>query len=63
MRSSAVGESSIEFVFYGHVLYLIKEARPQLAVLLSKGNNYRLIVGIDYENQTVYYKFRKLPNG
>jgi mRNA interferase HigB len=33
------------------------EAVGNFTVFNVKGNNYRLIVGIDYERQTIYYKY------
>jgi mRNA interferase HigB len=33
------------------------EAVGNFTVFNIKGNNYRLIVGMDYETQTVYYKY------
>jgi mRNA interferase HigB len=33
------------------------EAVSNFTVFNIKGNNYRLIVGMDYEAQTVYYKY------
>ena len=36
-------------------IYKDAEAVGNFTVFNVKGNSYRLIVGIDYENQTVYY--------
>ena len=38
-------------------IYRDAEAVGNFTVFNIKGNNYRLIVGIDYENKTVYYKY------
>ncbi len=38
-------------------IYRDAEAVGNLTVFNIKGNEYRLIVGIDYETQTVYYKY------
>jgi mRNA interferase HigB len=38
-------------------IYRNAEAVGNFTVFNIKGNNYRLIVGIDYENQTIYYKY------
>ena len=38
-------------------IYKDAEAVGNFTVFNVKGNSYRLIVGIDYENQTVYYKY------
>lgn len=38
-------------------VYRDAEAVGNFTVFNIRGNNYRLIVGIDYENQTVYYKY------
>lgn len=38
-------------------IYQDAEAVGSLTVFNIKGNAYRLIVGINYENQTVYYKY------
>ena len=38
-------------------IYRNAEAVGGFTVFNIKGNHYRLIVGIDYENQTVYYKY------
>jgi mRNA interferase HigB len=38
-------------------IYLTAEAVGNFTVFNIKGNAYRLIVGIDYETQTVYYKY------
>ena len=38
-------------------IYRDAEAVGNFTVFNIKGNNYCLIVGIDYENQTVYYKY------
>lgn len=38
-------------------VYRDAEAVGNFTVFNIKGNNYRLIVGIDYENQTIYYKY------
>jgi mRNA interferase HigB len=39
------------------LIYREAEAVGSFTVFNIKGNAYRLIVGIDYENQTVYYKY------
>jgi mRNA interferase HigB len=39
------------------LIYRDAEAVGSFTVFNIKGNAYRLIVGIDYENQTVYYKY------
>ncbi|BAZ37051.1 hypothetical protein NIES4101_29720 [Calothrix sp. NIES-4101] len=38
-------------------IYRDAEAVGNFTVFNVKGNAYRLIVGIDYENQVVYYKY------
>lgn len=38
-------------------IYRDAEAVGNFTVFNIKGNAYRLIVGIDYESQTVYYKY------
>ena len=38
-------------------IYRDAEAVGNFTVFNLRGNNYRLIVGIDYKNQTVYYKY------
>ncbi|MEG4105018.1 type II toxin-antitoxin system HigB family toxin [Microcoleus sp. S13_C5] len=38
-------------------IYRDAEAVADLTVFNIKGNEYRLIVGINYENQTIYYKY------
>ncbi|OUL17641.1 hypothetical protein BV372_34755 [Nostoc sp. T09] len=38
-------------------IYRDAEAVGNFTVFNIKGNDYRLIVGIDYENQAVYYKY------
>jgi mRNA interferase HigB len=38
-------------------IYRDAEAVGNFTVFNIKGNDYRLIVGIDYESQTVYYKY------
>jgi mRNA interferase HigB len=37
------------------------EAVGNFTVFDIKGNDYRLIVGIDYENQTIDYKYFIIP--
>jgi HigB_toxin, RelE-like toxic component of a toxin-antitoxin system len=39
------------------LIYRDAEAVGSFTVFNIKGNTYRLIVGIDYENQTIYYKY------
>jgi mRNA interferase HigB len=38
-------------------VYRDAEAVGNFTVFNIKGNNYRLIVGINYEDQTIYYKY------
>jgi mRNA interferase HigB len=38
-------------------IYRDAEAVRNFTVFNLKGNNYRLIAGIDYENQVIYYKY------
>ncbi|MDM9381514.1 type II toxin-antitoxin system HigB family toxin [Chlorogloeopsis sp. ULAP01] len=38
-------------------IYRDAEAVGNFTVFNIKGHDYRLIVGIDYENQVVYYKY------
>jgi mRNA interferase HigB len=38
-------------------VYRDAEAVGNFTVFNFKGNNYRLIVGINYEDQTIYYKY------
>jgi mRNA interferase HigB len=38
-------------------IYRDAEAVGNFTVLNLKGNHYRLIVGIDYETKTIYYKY------
>ncbi|MDY6803413.1 MAG: type II toxin-antitoxin system HigB family toxin [Cyanobacteriota bacterium] len=38
-------------------IYRDAEAVGNFTVFNIKGNSYRLIVGINYENQTIYYKY------
>lgn len=38
-------------------IYRDAEAVGNFTVFNIKGNDYRLIVGINYENQTVFYKY------
>jgi mRNA interferase HigB len=40
-----------------HQIYRDAEAVSNFTVFNIKGNDYRLIVGIDYETQTIYYKY------
>ncbi|MEH2225602.1 type II toxin-antitoxin system HigB family toxin [Nostoc sp.] len=42
-------------------IYRDAEAVGNFTVFNIKGNEYRLIVGIDYQNQTVYYKYFLTP--
>ncbi len=39
------------------VIYRDAEAVGNFTVFNLKGNTYRLIVGIDYEDGTIYYKY------
>ncbi|WP_013321274.1 type II toxin-antitoxin system HigB family toxin [Gloeothece verrucosa] len=38
-------------------IYRDAEAVGNFTVFNIKGNDYRLIVGIDYENQVIFYKY------
>ncbi len=38
-------------------IYKTAEAVGNFTVFNLKGNHYRLIVGIDYESQIIYYKY------
>ena len=38
-------------------IYRDAEAVGNFTVFNIKGNHYRLIVGIDYQTQTIYYKY------
>jgi mRNA interferase HigB len=39
------------------LIYPSADAVGNFTVFNIKGNNYRLIVGIDYEDRTVYFKY------